>query len=195
MPKDKSRDKKKHNTEVRRSQIWRAFYRLLASNNFDEISVQNICDEAGVHRTTFYNYFYDVYDLLQYGMSILGKNLIPPRITSFDIVIMSNTVFEFINGNQSELRHMISSNNDINSGLIAAIEDVLERYLYQAIFADRDRYKLKLPIDVVAKFFCAGMTKILFEWLQGPFDQSKVATQISGLIELIKDSCLDSHNK
>lgn len=37
---------------------------LLEKQSFDEITVQSICDEAMVHRTTFYAHFEDKYHLL-----------------------------------------------------------------------------------------------------------------------------------
>ena len=37
---------------------------LLEKRQFDDITVQNILDEAGVSRKTFYRYFSDKYDLV-----------------------------------------------------------------------------------------------------------------------------------
>lgn len=40
---------------------------LIADKKFERISVQEICDRAMVHRTTFYKHYEDKYDLLQRG--------------------------------------------------------------------------------------------------------------------------------
>lgn len=41
-----------------------AFIRLLSQKNFDQITVQEICEEAMVRRTTFYQHFEDKHDFL-----------------------------------------------------------------------------------------------------------------------------------
>ena len=38
---------------------------IYARKRLNEISVKEICTEAGIARTTFYNYYFDVYDLLE----------------------------------------------------------------------------------------------------------------------------------
>ncbi|MBQ8063582.1 MAG: TetR/AcrR family transcriptional regulator, partial [Clostridia bacterium] len=51
-----------------KNHILHAFNRLVQKRNFDKITVDNICQEAEVGRTTFYRYFTDKYDLLDYSM-------------------------------------------------------------------------------------------------------------------------------
>ncbi|MCG3400353.1 TetR/AcrR family transcriptional regulator [Staphylococcus massiliensis] len=43
-----------------------ALFKLLTKHEFSTVSVNQICREALVHRTTFYKHFYDKYDLLLY---------------------------------------------------------------------------------------------------------------------------------
>ncbi|MDS0524333.1 TetR/AcrR family transcriptional regulator [Clostridium sp. SHJSY1] len=44
--------------------IKRTFSQLLLEKSFKEITVQNICDKALIGRSTFYDHYYDKYDLL-----------------------------------------------------------------------------------------------------------------------------------
>lgn len=44
--------------------IINAFSNLLLQKSFKDITVQNICDEAVIGRSTFYDHYYDKYDLL-----------------------------------------------------------------------------------------------------------------------------------
>ena len=48
-----------------------SLYELLEKHMFTTISVNQICDNAMVHRTTFYKHFYDKYDLLIYLIKLL----------------------------------------------------------------------------------------------------------------------------
>uniref|UniRef100_UPI00210CA7E2 TetR/AcrR family transcriptional regulator n=1 Tax=Staphylococcus aureus TaxID=1280 RepID=UPI00210CA7E2 len=77
---------------------------LLDQQLFQTITVNQICDNALVHRTTFYKHFYDKYDLLEYLFNQLPKDyfaraisdrLIHPFQTMSDTVtaISSKVVF------------------------------------------------------------------------------------------------------
>ncbi len=62
---------------VRRTRklLWEALMALIAERDFDSLSVNDICDRAMVHRTTFYNHYADKYDLLNSGMLEMYEEL------------------------------------------------------------------------------------------------------------------------
>lgn len=45
-----------------------ALLTLLETNSFDHLTVDQICNEALLHRSSFYRYFNDKYDLLEQTM-------------------------------------------------------------------------------------------------------------------------------
>jgi AcrR family transcriptional regulator len=51
-----------------KKQIWEALLSLLQEQTFAATSVSAICEQAMVHRATFYCHFADKYALLEYGM-------------------------------------------------------------------------------------------------------------------------------
>src|SRR6266571_9432163 len=62
---------------IRRTQklLWEALITLMAQQDFEAISVKDICDQAMVHRTTFYKHYEDKYDLLMHGMRAMHNEL------------------------------------------------------------------------------------------------------------------------
>lgn len=52
-----------------------ALLELLAKKSFDEIKVNDICNLAMIHRTTFYSHFQDKYDLLEYCVKNIEQEL------------------------------------------------------------------------------------------------------------------------
>lgn len=48
--------------------LWLGLQRLLKNQDLKTISVQNICEEVGIHRATFYRYHADIFDLIDYGL-------------------------------------------------------------------------------------------------------------------------------
>ena len=66
--------------ERTKEDILRAFNSLIEATDFDKITVQMIIDEAGIGRTTFYRYFKDKYDVMNYNYErYLQEYLIPAR--------------------------------------------------------------------------------------------------------------------
>lgn len=53
--------------EKRKAELARALRSLLKHDAIEKITIEKICQEAGVHRSTFYRYFQDKYDLLHYS--------------------------------------------------------------------------------------------------------------------------------
>ncbi|MBP1044497.1 TetR family transcriptional regulator [Vagococcus sp. BWB3-3] len=59
-------------TQRSQSFLWQAFFDLMIDGNpFSRITVNQICDKAMVHRSTFYKHFEDKYALLDFGLSEL----------------------------------------------------------------------------------------------------------------------------
>lgn len=75
---------------------------LLEQQLFQTITVNLICDNALVHRTTFYKHFYDKYDLLEYLFNQLTKDYF-----ARDISVRLNHPFQTISdtiNNKEDLR-------------------------------------------------------------------------------------------
>ncbi|MBF6978535.1 dihydroxyacetone kinase transcriptional activator DhaS [Tuanshanicoccus lijuaniae] len=57
------------NRILHRKRIAKSFKILVENDSFSSISVTKIMKHAGIRRQTFYNYFYDVYDLTEWIFS------------------------------------------------------------------------------------------------------------------------------
>lgn len=51
-----------------------AFMKIFAKKPLHEITVKSVCDRAGIFRTTFYNYFSDLYEVLESVEDLLVAN-------------------------------------------------------------------------------------------------------------------------
>ena len=61
-------------TALTRENIMQAFWSLYCQKKIDHIAIKEITDKAGYHRSTFYEYFVDIYDLLnQLEDEVLAK--------------------------------------------------------------------------------------------------------------------------
>ncbi len=56
--------KRPEQTDLTKKNIQDAFWILYSKQNIDKITVKDICNLAGYNRSTFYQYYIDVYDML-----------------------------------------------------------------------------------------------------------------------------------
>lgn len=148
-----------------RDAILNAFNILIEKNDFDKITVQMIIDEAGVGRTTFYRYFKDKYDVMNYNyMRYLQEYLMSGKVQTFEdfFNIMTSEGTEFF-------RHIqkIFDSNGANS---------FQNYLYEAsfyavqmIFAMRGHPQLTPTEYLQYSFLCHGIPYLYESWIKGEY--------------------------
>ncbi|MBR6479997.1 MAG: TetR/AcrR family transcriptional regulator, partial [Clostridia bacterium] len=84
--------------ERTKNDILTAFNALIETKGFDKITVQMIIDEAGIGRATFYRYFKDKYDVMNYNyMKFIEEYLLIGKAQTFEdfFYIMTSTGTEF----------------------------------------------------------------------------------------------------
>ncbi|WP_318503100.1 TetR/AcrR family transcriptional regulator [Bacillus sp. T3] len=65
-----------YTTERTRRQIIQSFIHVLQTKRFSSITVQDICEDALIHRTSFYRYYEDKYSLLRDFIYHISEELI-----------------------------------------------------------------------------------------------------------------------
>ena len=89
--------------------IIEAIKKLLEKHTFENITVQNIIDEAGVSKPTFYRYFQSKYDL---AASVFSESITKNMLMQYDgsnYEEFQNMVFEIIKDNRKYLRRVMKS--------------------------------------------------------------------------------------
>lgn len=79
-------------TALTRENLMRAFWELYRQKKIDHISIKEITTKAGYHRSTFYEYFVDIYDLLNQLEDVLLARLREEVIHSLNIETNDNFV-------------------------------------------------------------------------------------------------------
>ena len=154
----------------KRLQIWKALESLLEEKPLKEISVQEICSRADIHRTTFYNHFYDVYDLLHFGSERMLESFPLESLPGSEIHQAAEFMAGFISRYRRVLLHMAETND--RSELLRQAKVALERFLTRAL---EPFEPLPLSAPLLARFFCGGLADMLETWIQ---DESLSAGEI-----------------
>lgn len=135
-----------------------AMLSLLQSRHFRSISVNELCEEASVSRSTFYVYFDDKYSLLQYSLNgILSRMLdgISTRNESDAILIVNG----FVSNNRMLIKNLFVDADEITQERIQVfMEALIGKILgYEA-------EKLVETNHMALLKFCAGGLVSLLKW-------------------------------
>ena len=190
MPKEYLSTKRIHSQELKRKQIWNALLTLLQEKPLEDIAVKDICEIATVHRTTFYNHFYDVYDLVEYGVSLLLTQLFPEDdVYEFDADGIAENIIRFITTYRKVFSNIIRT--PCLANLQLSTQSAFEKYMRLLVDANLDQYSVSLSADVMTKFYCGGLTTLLFWWFQNEqIGIEDIQFQIKEIILMAKKTLL-----
>ena len=151
--------------------LQKALLELLSKQSFDSIKVNDICNVAMIHRTTFYSHFSDKYELLDYVI----KNLEDDLLAGFDVTDYSSSrdfykglidnLLEFLGSNKIFFRSIL--NNNYNSGIITVFHDSAIKHILELIEKEgSNNRKNRVPPVVVSEFYAGAVTSTILWWLK-----------------------------
>lgn len=125
-----------------------AMSKLLELRNFSQITVNDLCDEAQISRTTFYSHFNDKYDLLEYWFES-----VKPKITNKEVEYadLEKSVNNIINSNLKIIRNLVENANCETYKLLS---DFMFSFL--SVYLGKDDNKNTDPEYMVLSKFCSG---------------------------------------
>ena len=155
-----------------------ALLELLSKNSFDSIRVNDICDLAMVHRTTFYSHFSDKYELLDYVIHDIEKEILSDFSTSqfnstkefYSNLIMS--LLNYIGSNKVFYRNMMK--NNYSAGIITIFHNSAITHISEIIEKEqKNNLQVDVPITVMSEFYSGAVTATLMWWLNSNTDISE----------------------
>ncbi|WP_251551440.1 TetR/AcrR family transcriptional regulator [Neobacillus muris] len=162
-----------YTTERTRRQIIQSFMHVLQTKRFSSITVQDICDDALIHRTTFYRYYEDKYSLLRDFIYHLSEELIKLNKTSNtdafrllvdyveeNIVLFENTLL----GSDGHIffKSMVKIASDILREHSITENDPVSNKINQS----------KYP-DVMCELYATSIMTILQNWISKEYNYQK----------------------
>ena len=168
-------ESKYFNTAIRMDE---ALITLLEKKDFEYITVKEICDSAGVNRSTFYLHYENTYDLLQEtSRYILDKHFayysfdtkgITERFVNCerkDLVFMTSEYLipylTFVKDNQRIFKVSIKHFNSLS------MKDVYFRMFEHIFNPILERFRVpEKERSYMIKFYLTGVYAIVMEWLE-----------------------------
>ncbi len=189
----------KSRTQRTYDQLFKALTDLLAEKPFDEIRVTDLCERAGVHRSTFYAHFEDKRHLLTFAIQELMDIFIPPADPdpARDHQQAMRRVFKYFLKNKQVYTLLFLDPRN------AAAKDVFyQEYIRSFRYFLRQRYPNSNAADrdLFSHHFIGGLLTLVGGWLARGADPSpdEMANRFIRLIpshETIFLDCTDKPQK
>lgn len=138
--------------------IYQAFFTLLKKKSIRQISIRELCEIAGINRTTFYNHYGSQYDVLaEMADNYLGE--IAKAIENTDV---KNK--ERVHSRVALVLHVIQDNPELSSMLMNNDPD---ETFAQRLFSLPEIQDEKEKAATIA-FAIHGSYKVLQDWINDP---------------------------
>lgn len=149
--------------------LTKSLYELLETTSFDKLTVQNICDNALVHRTTYYQHFNNKEELLTYSLEDFREKLFAVTHNNMDhesptqmFLHLSTFFVKYVQSNRQVLKKII---NNIGSDLlISKISYAYEQNILSLL--NSSPHEFSVPKPMISQFFTGGIIKILLTWIE-----------------------------
>jgi AcrR family transcriptional regulator len=152
-----------------KKQIWEALLTLLQEQTFAATSVSAICEQAMVHRATFYSHFADKYALLGYGMQDAVQTIVKDLqwkdlqwnepIQKREAFILS--MLEYMRTHQ----HLFSLllHEEFSRRLLRRLVIGFERGLTRP---EGSMKQMAIPTSVLAQFYAGAVLHVMIWWVE-----------------------------
>ncbi|WP_143316512.1 TetR family transcriptional regulator [Clostridium sp. HBUAS56017] len=151
--------------------IKNAFSNLLLEKSFKDITVQNICDRALIGRSTFYDHYFDKYDLLNKMVHETFDELKPyiknrfNIINSHDFIDVCSGIIDYLGNRKTTIQALLS----VHAETIDLYAD-LKNLLIEECLNYLEHKKFKSKFNVSNEYICfhyASYVLTSFQlWLQ-----------------------------
>ncbi len=152
-----------------RKLIYQTLLDLMKEKTFEEIKVSDICSKAMINRSTFYAHYEDKYELLIDFLSNLKEEFARElndsckenlSIREYYIRLISLFLDHIDSKRDVYNSIMVNNRSSIMMDILLSVvnDDILKRFKENDI-------NLKVPTEVISKFYLGGVINIGMEWL------------------------------
>ena len=165
--------REKEDLRVRKTKfaLYDAFVLLLSTESYEDITINKLCDKAGIRRATFYKHYADkiafttafVHGLRDKFDQMIWKSQKPLGTTEYFVAYAARIV-EFTNENEKIIANILTSN------LLQSIINMIAQQNYEDTRARLETsikhgMKLCASVEVTAAMLAGGVTHIIYNWL------------------------------
>ena len=139
---------------------------LLSAKPFEEITVNELCEKANYPRATFYNYFDDKYDLLNYCWYSIGKQIYLEEYAKLDpderLYIFFDRAYDFASSYLANIQRILKFNST-DTFLLNHFRGYLGNQIREIFRQSPCTKHYKIPYEIVADHY-SNTVYLILEW-------------------------------
>lgn len=144
-----------------------AMFQLISKRPFDAITVSEICETGSFPRATFYNYFYDKYDLLNHCWQVMTEEI--------DIESYEHTPSEEVLLNAFDQLYTLFKENDgyvksvlkynaFDSVLVSSFSEYLKHAIKDKFNQCLNKEETAMPVELLSTHY-SNTILLMLEWI------------------------------
>ena len=137
---------------------------MLADMPLEEMSVQKICDICNYPRSTFYNYFDDIYDLMDYCWIAIMKDMDIEKYLNVQGEQNTEQIFsllyEYLDRYRPQI-YRILSKNGLEGRCIASLRAFMKKQIGQIISKCPGTRDFPVREDIMVDYYAATLEMLL----------------------------------
>ena len=151
------------------SAVLSSLHKLLCEKSFESISVAEICNLANYPRATFYNYFDDKYDLLNFFLTYVSRRIhfeefaLYTPDTVFDVYF--DRIYDLLEQYEASINLMLTHNTEYGY-FISSCRIFLARSIRSVIEHLYSNDTVPVPINIISEH-CANTLLLVFGYKFG----------------------------
>lgn len=141
-------------------------FELISKKPFENIMVSEICEQSNYPRATFYNYFEDKYDLLNYCWILLSKEInidkyqeIEEEVRLFEVF---NRMYDLLDDNRKKVKSIIRA-NPIDGILVENFRSYLKSRITEIMKNCSCSKRYTIPQEMVAEHY-SNTIILVIDW-------------------------------
>lgn len=156
-----------------KEKLFSKFSEILSTKPFEEITVNEICAEAGVRRATFYKHFTDKYDFLAMHISTLIEQFENEKRSATAVMYDAEYHISFVR----ELMHYLADNEDavnliINSNMGSTLINIIVKEIHKNVtewlkLGKESGARTVASDETVAFMLSGGIATVIVQWFAG----------------------------
>lgn len=138
---------------------------LLQEKPFEKITVNEICMEANFPRATFYNYFDDKYDLLEYCWTVLSQELQLEHLkkpNDITVYVVLDKLYDYLTAKGESINRIMDHNKE-DGYMQTSLYNYIKRSILDMCKAAEQRVSFAIPKAMVAEHY-SNILMLIFKW-------------------------------
>lgn len=139
-------------------------FELLQEKKLENITIAELCDKTNYPRSTFYNYFEDIYALMDYCWESVSEQI---KITDFQSIehdkrtlALFDMVYDYMEDNRKSIDKLLKHNQK-DGAMLLSLDTYIKKTIYHMVTECPFSYKYPVPYEIIVQHYSNTVQMIL----------------------------------